>query len=202
MSDDYAAITTSIMAAVLVIATVQAERFLKTWTEPMFEIKKNLRAAQDKAVLRVRAGEEPTPEELAVLSETTAQHDREARAFVRTALPRYVVGGGAWLALTCMIIFYIAQIVRWSGTSHHGPAPELAEQVFLATMISVGALFLSLVVSTLTRVMQDALVSDRRLKGEHGRLLEQAEARLRAYEESLEPRATDDGASTSAPAGG
>ncbi|MFC8223758.1 hypothetical protein ACFUTY_37020 [Streptomyces sp. NPDC057362] len=97
-----------------------------------------------------------------------------------------------------MIIFYIARIVRWSGTSHHGPAPELAQQVFIATMTSVGALFLSLVVSTLSRVMKDALVSDRRLKGEHGRLLEQAETRLRAYERSLEHRGTEDGTLTNA----
>ncbi|MCI3246519.1 hypothetical protein [Streptomyces spinosisporus] len=195
MTDDYAAITTSIMAAVQVIATVQFERLLREWTTPVLTSIERRWAAQDTVIARLKAGEEPTRQELATLRETTLLH-RQAAGRGRNDVLKFGITGTLWATLSLLIVLTIARILRWSATPHHGPAPELASFVFLTTMVSVGALVLAVIVGVLARIGRNAYVDDNRQKvlRDH---LEEVNRRLIAYGESLDTTpAGDDGSST------
>ena len=202
MTDDYAAMTTSIMAAVEVIATVQFERLLKEWTAPVLTSTERKWAAQDTVIARLRAEQEPTQQELAMLRETTALR-QQAERHGKKGLVKFGVTGVLWATLSLLIVLTIVKILRWSATPHHGPAPELAYFVFLSTVSAVGALVLAAMVGVMARVVSSAFVDDRRQKAlrEH---LDEVDRRLLAYEESLSTTSGDDGGipATGAPAGG
>ncbi|MEU6578507.1 hypothetical protein [Streptomyces sp. NPDC046805] len=202
MTDDYAAITTSIMAAVQVIATVQFERLLKEWTAPVLTSTERKWAAQDRVIARLKADQEPTQQELAELGETTVLR-QQAERDGRNGLIKFGVTGVLWATLSLLIVWTIVKVLRWSATPHHGPAPELASFVFLTTVSAVGALVLAAMVSVMARVIGSAFVDERRQKAlrEH---LDEVDRRLRAYEESLSTTSDEGGGipTTGAPADG
>ena len=101
MTDDYAAITTSIMAAVQVIATVQFECLLKEWTTPVLTSTERKWAAQDKVIARLKADQEPTQQELATLRETTVQR-QQAERHGTNGLIKFGVTGVLWATLSLL----------------------------------------------------------------------------------------------------
>ncbi|MGA5208066.1 hypothetical protein [Streptomyces variegatus] len=192
MSDDYAAITTSIMLAVLVIATMQAERLLKAWYAPLVEARKRWWAVEDEIAAHLRAGREVTHDDLARLRDVRAQAACRANEMgALSNLLKIICVGGPWLLLCLQIVSTVVYVLRWAATPDPDPSPALARLAFYTTTASVVALIASLKISTLARGFLSGFTFNRRKKDHltQGTQLYELYQQLHEYETSL---GTDD----------
>jgi hypothetical protein len=132
MSDDYAALITTVILAVLVIGTVQAYTLLKTWGDGVVETTERLRASIDNIVKAGRTGAEPPTEDLAKIHEARESNQviRQKGAALATSL--------VWLAICGILVTVQIAVLEWSAT--HGPEekdPELAKLAFGACSASI-----------------------------------------------------------------
>lgn len=142
MSDDYAALTVSLMSAVLVIATVQAQHLFRKYMKVRGEVRLRLLDAEQRIAERLAAGENPTADEVSELANARALLKREESP-LSSGRFLYAFYGVSWLTLCVLIFTSIRDAVYWSGTADHGPDPNLAARLYYVTEFSVGSLLVS-----------------------------------------------------------
>lgn len=141
MSNDYAAIVTTINAAVLLVGTVQYTGLTKRVGDRMLAATREQAEAKALLLDQRRLGTEPSPESLVRLQEQRDELRRRTRANAVASL--------IWSATCALLLVQQMRILAWTGTAHPGPASELARSSFYVTV--TGVLVLVLVAEPLAR---------------------------------------------------
>ncbi|MFV0126201.1 hypothetical protein ACLGI4_00455 [Streptomyces sp. HMX112] len=129
MSNDYAAVVTTINAAVLLVGTVQYTGLTKRVGDRIFAATRE--QAEVKALLldQRRQGTDPSPESLVRLREQRDELRRRTRANVVASL--------IWSVTCASLLVQQMRILAWTGTAHPGPASGLARSSFYVTVTGV-----------------------------------------------------------------
>ncbi|MFE9776168.1 hypothetical protein ACFYOV_31830 [Streptomyces sp. NPDC005931] len=143
MSDDYAALITTIILASLLIGSVQSYSLLRRWADSHLGTTEDGMDARTRALESIRRGEAPRPEDL----EAIALAAQPVRVLRKTLLP--LISSGVWLAVSAALVWVQVKVLLWSGTHEPPTDPQLAKQAFY---VASGAVVL-LVAEGLLRVM-------------------------------------------------
>ncbi|MFF6911545.1 hypothetical protein [Streptomyces sp. NPDC012466] len=131
MSDDYAALITTIILAVLLIGTVQTYTLLRAWTNSYAETAGHYVEAHNRVVAAVTAGNDPDSEDLELISAVAAP-----RRLLLLAWPA-VTAGSAWLTVCALLVTVQIKVLLWSATHQPETDPQLARWAFYVTSGSV-----------------------------------------------------------------
>jgi hypothetical protein len=146
MSDDYAALITTVILAVLLIGTVQAYTLFKAWGDGVVETIEWMRPSIDNIIQAGRTGAEPPAEDLAKIDR--ARESNQAVRQKAAALVAFIV----WLAICAVLVSVQIAVMEWSAT--HSPeekAPGLARFAFVACSASIVILVMEGVVRVVVR---------------------------------------------------
>jgi hypothetical protein len=131
MSDDYAALITTIILAVLLIGTVQTYSLLRAWTNSYAEIARRYVEAWNRAGDAARNGSDPDDEDLEQISIVATP-----RRLLLLAWPA-MAAGVAWLSICALLVILQIKVLLWSATHEPARDPQLAKWTFYATSGSV-----------------------------------------------------------------
>ncbi|WP_431959455.1 hypothetical protein [Actinacidiphila sp. bgisy160] len=122
MTDDYAAIVSAVIAAVLVLGFVETHAFLHMGSEHAKNALAEGLAAKADAMRNIDAGIAPSEAQLARLA---AMDTRASRA--RTAASGQLMAAGCvWIGLVLALVAALCLVVLWAAVDGHGPARWLA----------------------------------------------------------------------------
>ncbi|MEV7643354.1 hypothetical protein AB0O32_25810 [Streptomyces rubiginosohelvolus] len=146
MSDDYAAIVSTLIVALLTIGTVQLVTLLKRWRAFAVDFFREAVDARRRVTLALKAGHSPAPEDFELLN--ILRPKRLVSRSVAALMAPYVAAC-VWGAACVHLVIVQIQVLRWAGADEPGPAPELAKQAF-ATIVVCGS---AMVVEGLVRAV-------------------------------------------------
>ncbi len=132
MSNDYAAVLTTINAAVLLVGTVQYTGLMRRVGDRVFTTKRQQTEAKRQLIEQQRGGIDPSAEALLQLR-------NERRELRKRTLPN-LVASLVWSATCLLMITNQMQVLAWLGTAQPGAAATLARRSFLVTLIGVSVL--------------------------------------------------------------
>ncbi|MGY5106075.1 hypothetical protein [Streptomyces sp. 900105245] len=166
MSDDYAALITTIIMAELVIGSVQAYTLMKAWAEPTRQLTLRIKQAAEKVVTARKAGEDANPDDIALIR--SARSTVEMQRLLMSTLPA-LAAAMVWMAACTVLVFVQIQVLKWSGTHTPLKDPKLARTSFYvsagAVVLLVGEGVVRVFVRAYSGMLRDAL-SVARIKGE------------------------------------
>jgi hypothetical protein len=186
MSDDYAALITTVILAVLLIGTVQAYTLFKAWGDGVLEVTEGIRTSIDNIVQAGRTGVEPPAEDLAKIDEA-----RESSHLVRQKVTA-LVASFVWLAICAVLVAVQIAVLAWSAT--HSPDdkdPSLAKFAFVACSVSIVILVAEGALRVMARTavgMNKQIVELRQYTTEDERRYKEA---LRKYRQAQQTAPTD-----------
>ncbi|MFF5379446.1 hypothetical protein [[Kitasatospora] papulosa] len=138
MSDDYAALISSIILAAMFIGTLQITSLAKSLTAPFQE----LRLQKRQAARHLRDGT-LTTEHLEAVRLADLENEESGQ-------------GGSWQAIIVLIFWWgfvgfqcganLMQVLVWSATDNHKASPDVAEGAFMAALLAVSAILLEPVI--------------------------------------------------------
>ncbi|MFF4369657.1 hypothetical protein [Streptomyces sp. NPDC001594] len=131
MSDDYAALITTVIVAVLLIGTVQAYTLFKAWGDGFLELTADWRTSADNVIQARRAGVEVPAEDLAKIHEGRESNRVKRQKFAA------LVGAFAWLSICAILVLVEIKVLKWSATHNPKEDPQLAKAAFLACAVSI-----------------------------------------------------------------
>jgi hypothetical protein len=132
MSNDYAAVITTVNAAVLLVGTVQFSVVMGKFAERTVEGHREEHDLRGRAIEVLRRGRQPDAEDLRKLKQM-----KRRRAFgVSKSLPAYTAGA-LWFALCTVLVVSTIKVLKWAGTANAGPNPDLAEDSFTTAAIAI-----------------------------------------------------------------
>ncbi|MGX1886571.1 hypothetical protein [Streptomyces sp. NPDC055287] len=134
MSDDYAALISSIILAAMFIGTLQVTNLAKSLTAPFQE----LRLQKRQAARHLRDGT-LTNEHLDAVrqAELENQEAGQRRSWLAAA-----VLIAWWLGVGFQCGAILMQVLIWSATDKHTASPDVAEDAFMAALWAVSAILL------------------------------------------------------------
>ncbi|MGW4759530.1 hypothetical protein [Streptomyces chartreusis] len=134
MSDDYAAVITTVILAVLAVGSVQTYTLVRRLRDAMVEWVAEAVDARSRVVVALRAAQPPSPDDLAKVDALTRPD-----AAVRRLTPAYVASF-VWLAVCGVLVYVQIRVLKWAGTHHPEKDPDLAELAFYVCTVAVGVL--------------------------------------------------------------
>ncbi|MFG3585791.1 hypothetical protein [Streptomyces sp. NPDC047990] len=146
MSDDYAALITTIIIAALLIGTVQIYSLTRIWVDVPLETLHQYIQATGRALTSIRAGDAPTPNDLSKLAALA-----DPKGMWKRAWPA-MVAAGIWLWTCILLVALQIRILLWSATGAPRD-PDLAKGSFFIT----AAVVVLLVLEGLIRVLAQGL---------------------------------------------
>ncbi|MER6149354.1 hypothetical protein [Streptomyces hirsutus] len=134
MSNDYAAIISGVIAAILVIGFVEVQAYAKAAVARMDEDREPLQGLLEELLTAMREGGEPTTEQLEQIREMAdnGQLRRRLRRSVRPA-----VAGAWWAVVSTALVSAELLIILWAAIDKHGPARWVAWYSLLACAVGV-----------------------------------------------------------------
>lgn len=134
MSDDYAALLTTLIVAVLAVGTIQTYTLMKRWGDTETERVRLTSQARERVLEAMRQGQDPGEEDL-------------RQAFVpvfnlgmnRKAVPAYVAGF-VWVVVVTTLGAFQVKILRWAAAEGDPADPQLARKAFYAVSIAIALL--------------------------------------------------------------
>ncbi|CAM5607628.1 hypothetical protein SVIRM249S_06033 [Streptomyces viridochromogenes] len=143
MSDDYAALVTTIILAVLLIGTVQTYTLMRAWTDRFVDTAQQYTSSRRQALEAIRRGEEPASHDLNGLVAAVGQaRPTQLLAKVWPVL----VGTSIWFAVCAVLVSLQIRILFWSATHQPETDPALAKLAFVVTAGSLALLVLEVVI--------------------------------------------------------
>ncbi|MFC8520152.1 hypothetical protein [Streptomyces sp. NPDC057257] len=133
MSDDYAALITTVILFVLAVGTVQTYTFLKQYADAAAEWARQLAEVRSRVLSAIRAGDEPENRDMERVGELT--EDRPTKGF-----PPAYIAAGLWLALCTTLVGVQAKVLLWAATDGHSKDPHLARLSFFVSCAAMGVL--------------------------------------------------------------
>ncbi|MEV5583002.1 hypothetical protein AB0L39_31125 [Streptomyces parvus] len=130
MSDDYAAIVSTLIVALLTIGTVQLVTLLKRWRVFATDFFREAVDARRRVTLALKTGHSPAPEDFE--SFTRWPRRRPWHSIVALVAP---VAACLWGALCVHLVILQVRVLRWAGADEPGPDPGLAELAFLTIVV-------------------------------------------------------------------
>ncbi|MFG2557208.1 hypothetical protein [Streptomyces sp. NPDC048581] len=129
MSDDYAALITTVILAVLLIGTVQLYTLIKSYSDALPQADASHAALLERAVQAVHGNRDPSAEDLVALD----QYFADMLAHMGGARRRWGIylASGAWMTICCVLVITQIEVLKWSATHTPGQdAPQLAKSAF------------------------------------------------------------------------
>lgn len=133
MSDDYAALITTVILFVLAVGTVQAYTFLKQWADAAAEWARQLAEVRSRVLDAIRAGDEPEESDMERVGQLA--ENRPTKGF-----PPAYIAAGLWLCLCTTLVAVQVKVLLWAATDGHGKDPHLARQSFFVSCAAMGIL--------------------------------------------------------------
>ncbi|WP_431776292.1 hypothetical protein [Streptomyces cucumeris] len=150
MSNDYAAIITTVNAAILLVGTVQHVTLMKKSVDTVNAEDQALRTACGQVIEEMRRGVDPSP---GTLNELRPRR-RLRRRFWQMTVPW--AAALVWMA-TCMFLVSVqSDVLRWAGTAKPDPEPRLARFAFY---VAVGSTMLLVIEAALSVLIQAAAMA-------------------------------------------
>jgi hypothetical protein len=174
MSDDYAALVTTVILAVLLIGSVQAYTLFRTWGDGIVEAFEDLTTSIDNVVQAGRSGQEPSIEDLAKIDKARVSGPNHMMRRKVAALLAFTV----WVAICVVLVVVEIEVLKWSATHSPEDHPGLAKFAFYACAASV----VILVAEGAVRVMARTAIS---LKKEMEPMRAYTAEDRRRYDEAL-----------------
>ncbi len=145
MSDDYAALITTVILAVLLIGTVQTYTLLRAWVNSQVEAVRRGVDAHNRVAAAVKDGREPNDEDLQEVVKLRRPHH-----VVLQAWPA-VLAGAVWLGVCATLVGMQIRVLQWAGTHEPATNPALAEKAFYVCSAAIVLLVAEGLVRTLAR---------------------------------------------------
>ncbi|MFD6493485.1 hypothetical protein ACFV99_23770 [Streptomyces sp. NPDC059944] len=144
MSDDYAALISTIIIAALLVGTVQIYSLTRAWVDVPIEMLHQYLQANGRALASIRAGDTPAADDLSKLAAITNPKDMWKRAWPA------MVAAGIWLWTCIVLVALQIRILLWSATGAPKD-PALAKGAFFITSAVVVMLVLEGIIRVLAR---------------------------------------------------
>lgn len=137
MSNDYAALVAGVDSALLLVGAVQTHSLIKLAIH-----QGNLSDERTDELVRgigdrLRAGEDPTEDELATASEAFFGSWAAAKSYARPAAMSMV-----WFLASAVLVISLVGTILWGAIDHHGPWRPMALYTFLASVVGAVVLLL------------------------------------------------------------
>lgn len=154
MTNDYAAIISSVIAAVLVLGFIEVralgerfDRLLRTG-----DVSEEVLEAEEGVLAAIRSGQAPAAEHLAILAPFYAEeYERTMKRVMRAGILWL-----GWVVLCFALVICECLVLLWAAIDKHGPAEWLAATSFIVTAFAVVVvLFGALVRSRLNAFSDD-----------------------------------------------
>ncbi|MPY47108.1 hypothetical protein [Streptomyces acidicola] len=147
MSDDYAALITTIILAALLIGSVQLASLLRRFVGAFVESAQRGVNAQNSAIDAIQREEDPEPDDLEAITVAV----RPGRV-LRKAIPA-LAAAIIWLGICGPLVWILIKVLFWSATHEPQTDPQLAKASFYVTAGAVAVL----VIEGMVRVVAEAL---------------------------------------------
>ncbi|MEU0770563.1 hypothetical protein [Streptomyces albogriseolus] len=135
MSDDYAALLTTLIVAVLAVGTLQVYTLMRSYGQAQTEAVRATAEAKRRVMEALRQGQSPTPEDLRqthVPMTAAAGFQRKNGAAVLALL--------VWTVTVTTLGAYQIRILRWAGSAEHPKDPHLAKMAFYVVTFAIALL--------------------------------------------------------------
>ncbi|MEU6687706.1 hypothetical protein [Streptomyces sp. NPDC046832] len=146
MSDDYAALLTTLIVAIFAVGTIQTYTLMRLLGQKQNEDARRRAEAQQRVLQALRDGQAPDEQDLT---------DAYVPAVDRIGLPRkelaVYTAGVIWTGMVIVLGMQQIKILRWAGSAAHPKNPELAEDSFLLVSIALAVLLVEGVVRALAQ---------------------------------------------------
>jgi hypothetical protein len=185
MSDEYAAVITTVILAVLLVGTVQAYTLFKAWGDGFRETSEDLHASVDNVVQAVRTGVEPPAEDLAKVDE-----GRESNRIIRQKAAA-LMAAFVWFWTCVFLVAVQIMVLKWSATHSPKEDPDLAKFAFVVCAVSIVILVVEGVVRVMARfavVMRKQIEWSRQYTAEDRHRYDEA---LRAFRQARQTPPSD-----------
>ncbi|MEU1668508.1 hypothetical protein ABZ547_34000 [Streptomyces sparsogenes] len=140
MSNDYAAVATSVIFGVLVIGTAQHYAMVKRINDLRSERIQTVSDARERVLNDLRNGTKPSLNDLEQSHASRLTHEGFDGVLARWS-------AGLWGIVAASLAIVQIRILIWAGGANPGPAPELAHIVFIDTAVAIALLVLEAFVS-------------------------------------------------------
>lgn len=178
MTNDNAAILTTVNAAVLVIGAVRYTQLMRKLTSARVEQDRERQAALGLLIEGKRSGSEPSMAALLAL--------KKQRHVIQEQLP-VLLATTVWFAICVMLVRAQVDILEWAGTAEaSGAAPQLARDCFYVTAGSLTALVFEGFISAFSAGLKEQR-RDRRAFEQQYTKQERRELRRQARDAHLPP---------------
>jgi hypothetical protein len=165
MSNDYAALLTTLNVAVFAVGTIQIYTLMKRWTDSQRDTTERTAHARIAVTNALQHNHQPNPEDL------RDAYIRPASILRSKSFGAYVAGT-LWVAIVLLLGIQQISILRWAGSADKPAAPDLAERSFHMVTIAIAVLLAEGVVRafsegvihqwTVTKPIRQLSRSDRR----------------------------------------
>ncbi|MEU2539984.1 hypothetical protein [Streptomyces iakyrus] len=145
MSNDYAAIVTTLDVAVLLIGTVQFTTHYLRWNDSIAELARARRERMGSLIEERRRGIEPTRDALREM------RPRSLWGTARAAWPLFIPGA-VWLSVCALLVKLQIDVLVWAGTANAGADPALAESACWTLAVAIIFLLLESYLAILARI--------------------------------------------------
>lgn len=146
MSDDYAALLTTLIVAIFAVGTIQTYTLMRLLGQKQNEDARRKAEAQHRVLQALRDGQAPEEQDLT---------DAYEPAIERIGLPRkelaVYTAGVTWTGMVIVLGMQQIKILRWAGSAAHPKDPELAEGSFFLVSIAIAVLLVEGVVRALAQ---------------------------------------------------
>jgi len=126
MSDDYAALISTIIIAALLIGSVQLYTLTRTWVSIPIQTLQEFLQAMSRATAAIRAGNDPAVEDLEGIASAV-----DPKNAIRKVWPAWVAAA-IWMAVCVLLVTLQIKILLWSATGTPKD-PDLAKAAFYIT---------------------------------------------------------------------
>jgi hypothetical protein len=154
MSNDYAALITTLIVAVIAVGTIQLYTLMKRWGDVFAEAGSELVEARRRILDAMAQGQAPTPDDLNAAS----MSPRWVLAVSRKSFPPYLAAA-IWIGVCGGLVVIQASVLRWTAMADKPKSAELAEKSFWVVVAAV----VLLIVEGIARALLEARVKVRRL---------------------------------------
>ncbi|MFI6729238.1 hypothetical protein NRF20_46165 [Streptomyces sp. R-74717] len=154
MSDDYAALITTVILAVLLIGTVQLYTLIKSYADAMPQADDSHAALLERVAQALHGNRDPRAEDLAALDQYFT--DLFARVVGRNRRWGTYLASAAWVAICCVLVITQIKVLKWSATHTPAQDPHLAKTAFYIASGAVVILVCEGVVRVITQVIANA----------------------------------------------
>jgi hypothetical protein len=146
MSDDYAALLTTLIVAIFAVGTLQTYTLMRRIGQSQNDDLRNTAEAQHRVLQSLAAGQAPAEQDLTAAHVPTAV----AIGIPRKALAVYVTGV-IWTAMVVVLGIQQVKILRWAGSANHPKDPQLAEGSFYLVSVCITVLLVEGAVRAVTQ---------------------------------------------------